>query len=90
MCSSISSQPYHRSHGCEKVCSFCFVMFFSTLGALSDESVPKLPYYPGDREENSDFQSAPGSRGESTSAGYWEHVTFLPRDEIQEGQSPFD
>uniref|UniRef100_A0A8I3PZU1 Uncharacterized protein n=2 Tax=Canis lupus familiaris TaxID=9615 RepID=A0A8I3PZU1_CANLF len=39
-------------------------------GALSDEPVPKLPYYPGDREENSDFQSAPAQRTDAPSEGY--------------------
>ncbi|XP_072621202.1 antigen WC1.1-like [Vulpes vulpes] len=41
-----------------------------STGALSDESVPKLPYYPGDREENSDFQSAPAQRTDAPSEGY--------------------
>ncbi|XP_077727329.1 antigen WC1.1-like isoform X1 [Canis aureus] len=41
-----------------------------STGALSDEPVPKLPYYPGDREENSDFQSAPAQRTDAPSEGY--------------------
>lgn len=67
------------AHGCERVCSVYFVTFFSTLGALSDDSVTKLPYYTGDGEDNSDFRSAPGSRGESALAGYWGHGTSLHR-----------
>uniref|UniRef100_G3UAX6 Uncharacterized protein n=1 Tax=Loxodonta africana TaxID=9785 RepID=G3UAX6_LOXAF len=31
----------------------------------SDDSVPKLPYYTGEDEDNSDYKSTPGSRGQS-------------------------
>lgn len=57
-----------------QVCAVCFMIFFrfvffSTLGALSDDSVTKLPYYTGDGEDNTDFQPAPGSRGELSQLG---------------------
>ena len=49
----------------------CCVMFISTLGFLSDDSVDKLPYYTRDGEEYSDYRSAHGNGGEPTSAGLW-------------------
>ena len=49
----------------------CCVIFISTLGFLSDDSVIKLPYYTRDGEEYSDYRSEPGNRGEPTSAGLW-------------------
>ncbi|XP_025718510.1 antigen WC1.1-like isoform X3 [Callorhinus ursinus] len=39
-------------------------------GALSDDSVTKLPYYSRDGEENSDFQSAPAQRTDAPSEDY--------------------
>lgn len=58
---------------------FVFVMFFSTLGSLSDDSVTKLPYYTGDGEGNRDYNSAPGIRGGSALAGLWGKGNFLQR-----------
>lgn len=89
-CALASLLSITTAHGCERVCSVYLVTLFSTLGALSDDSVTKLPYYTEDGEDNSDFQSVPGSRGESALAGYWGHGTSLHRGEIQEGQSSFD
>lgn len=61
---SLTMEPMHV----ESIVVFIFVMFFSTLGSLSDDSLTKLPYYTGDGE-NSDYKSAPGNRGESALAG---------------------
>ncbi|XP_011226999.2 antigen WC1.1 isoform X1 [Ailuropoda melanoleuca] len=41
-----------------------------STGALSDDSVTKLPYYTEDGEDNSDFQSVPAQRTEAPSEDY--------------------
>ncbi|KAB1254383.1 Antigen WC1.1 [Camelus dromedarius] len=65
---SVSSGPM----GVGRIVLF-FVMFFSTLGFLSDGSVSQLPYYIGDGAEDSDHKfppEPPDQRTEAPSEGY--------------------
>ncbi|EPY74220.1 scavenger receptor cysteine-rich type 1 protein M160 precursor-like protein [Camelus ferus] len=65
---SLSSGPM----GVGRIVLF-FVIFFSTLRFLSDDSMSQLPYYTGDAEEDSDHKSTPeplDQRTEAPSEGY--------------------
>ncbi|XP_059259621.1 antigen WC1.1-like isoform X4 [Mustela nigripes] len=67
-----------------------------STGALSDDSVTKLPYYTGDGEDNTDFQPAPGSRAQKTDAPSedYDNVEEVPVPEapfaswVNEGEVP--
>ncbi|XP_032204794.1 antigen WC1.1-like isoform X6 [Mustela erminea] len=67
-----------------------------STGALSDDSVTKLPYYTGDGEDNTDFQPAPGSRAQKTDAPSedYDNVEEVPVPEapfaswVNEGELP--